>query len=480
MTILNISLCLPELDVVALSQPSGQGQSIVAVTERFIVPDKSFVLLPCRHLLGSIQAESQYRPEVLSSLKQFALPSDDSVMARYWAQCVFCQQIVDEEAIAAISDRTIWNKSALLNHLQTRGKLFLSFLKVHELPKARSIDTEPVCDQLYKFLPLPEYLEVSYQNPVLSDDEFAAAKQAILEPAESVSNDDDLQNDNETTSESVVKGAASFHDWASKISEVGNSSDGHTFEKLVRKGLIELGFSNTLGRAEASLDPDATGGAGGLDFYANQPYPIVGECKATAKGTVGGDPSTQLHKLAPKWLTPEEYEPCVQLIVAAGKITFHANKIAIGHKMNVIRPETFQSLVELKMKHEDAIELSDLKVYLQIPPFGTDADAKIKTLIQQWEIDLRQKEDYLQQRLQIIQTIKELSKQTIHGGRNAFVSVEIRAHYNARYQPYVTDEATREMLKELVSPVSGYLGRKQLPGDQERFYFVKDMRPLGA
>lgn len=164
MTILNISLCLPELDVVALSQPSGQGQSIVAVTERFIVPDKSFVLLPCKHLPNSIETEFLYRPEVLSSLKQLALPSDDSVMAKYWAQCVFCQQIVDEEAITAISDRTIWTKAALLNHLQTRGKLFLSFLKVYKLLEAKSIDAEPICDQMYKFLPLSEYLEVNHQT----------------------------------------------------------------------------------------------------------------------------------------------------------------------------------------------------------------------------------------------------------------------------------------------------------------------------
>ncbi len=480
MTILNISLCLPELDVVALSQPSGQGQSIVAVTERFIVPDKSFVLLPCRHLPNSIEAEFLYRPEVLSSLKQFALPSDDSVMAKYWAQCVFCQQIVDEEAITAISDRTIWAKSALLHHLKLRSKLFLSFLKVYKLLEAKSIDTEPVYDHLYKFLPLSEYLDVNHQNSVLSNDEFAAAKQAILEPAKSVSEGSNSQNSNEITPEPLVEeDAVNSSDWVSKISEVGNSSDGHTFEKLVRKGLIELGFSNTLDKPKISLDPEATGGAGGLDFYADRPYPIVGECKATKTKTVV-DPATQLHKLGHKWLSVEEYGRSVSLIVAGGNITPDANKIAVGHKMNVIRPETLQSLVELKIKHEGSIDLSDLKAYLQISPFGTDADAKVEALIQRWETEFKQKEDYIQQRLQIIQTIKELSEQTIHRGKNAFVSVEIRAHYNAKYQPCVTDEATREMLKELASPVSGYLGRKQLPGDQERFYFVKDMPTLGA
>ncbi|MEO0705648.1 MAG: hypothetical protein AAF050_08300 [Cyanobacteria bacterium J06649_5] len=163
------------------------------------------------------------------------------------------------------------------------------------------------------------------------------------------------------------------------------------------------------------------------------------------------------------------------MIVAAGKITTHANQIAVGHRMNVIRPETLQALVELKIKYANSIELSDLKVYLTRSPFGTEADAKINDLIQQWEADFKRKAQYIQQRRNIIHTIRELAEQPLYKSKRAFVTVEIRAHHNAKYQPLITDEATQEMLRELSSPLAGYLGCKQLPGDQERFYFCKEM-----
>ncbi|WP_198920685.1 hypothetical protein, partial [Anaplasma marginale] len=56
------------------------------------------------------------------------------------------------------------------------------------------------------------------------------------------------------------------------MAKVGNSSDGNEFEKLVRKGLIKLGFGNSNTNPKTSLDPDATGGAGGIDFYCETPY----------------------------------------------------------------------------------------------------------------------------------------------------------------------------------------------------------------
>ena len=475
MTILNISLCLPELDIAALCSTSAQHASIVAITERFMVADKSFVLLPCRHLPHALQAEVLYRPDALGSLKELAQPSDDTVEASYWAQCVSCQQVVDETAIAAIGDRTIWQTEALRHHLQNSGKLFLSFLRVYRLSKAVSITEAPICDQLYKFLPLPQYIEADSQQPVLSNDEFVATKQAFFAPPETEANERDRSEPENITPEDILNSP----DWISKISEVGNSSDGHTFEKLVRKGLIALGFSNTVEQPEASLDPEATGGAGGIDFYADQPYSIVGECKATETEKVQGDPCTQLHKLGLKYLSGEDYNRSVKLILAAGKITGHANKIAIGHKMNVLRPETLQALVTLKDKYENAVDLSDVKAYLQAPPFGTDADNKIQALVQQWKNEFKQNEQSVKQRQQVIQTIKALSAQTIHKGQKAFIVVEVRAHYNATFKPWISDDATEEMLIELSSPFFRLLGRKQLPGDRERFYIIQDM-PLAS
>lgn len=464
MTLLNISLCLPAPDVVALQQK----HSIVAVTKRFIVPGKSFALLPCNDFPGAAQLDRLYQSSFLA--KEHA-PNQRMAAVTHWASCELCQPIEENSAIASIVDRTIWTKTAFVQHSDSR--LFLSFLRVYQLPTALDIEASLTCEQLYKFIPLPTTVETDIQSPVLINDDFIAAKKAVLEPEEPAP-DSDQNGDNEPavlTIEEILDSP----DWVSKITEYGNSSDGHTFEKLVRKALIELGFSNSLNEAVASLDPYATGGAGGLDFYADQPFPLVGECKATETSTVGGDPSTQLHKLGFKHLPKKEYERCVPLIVAAGKITSHSNKIAVGHRMNVIRPETLQALVELKIKYKDSIDLGDLKVYLMRLPFGTEADTKLNDLIQQWNADFKRNAQYIQQRRNIIRTIQELAEQSLYKSKKAFVTVEIRAHHNAKHQPLITDEATQEILRELSSPLVGYLGRKQLPGDQERFYFCKDM-----
>ncbi len=471
MTLINISLCLPELDIIALQKK----RSIVAVTQRFIVPDKSFALLPCRVLPGTVQLSNLYHPQVLADSESSTIPNYKPVMMTHWAQCMFCQEIIDEEAIPLISDRTIWTPENLLSHLIARGKFFLSFLRAYKLHQSIQIVTDHTCDQLYKFLPLPHDLEVNYQGAVLSDTEFATAKQTLLEPANlsSISSDTKGNEEEEIDASPAVSVLNSPH-WVSKISEVGDSSDGHTFEKLVRKALLELGFSNSQDQSANGLDPNATGGAGGLDFYADHPYPIVGECKATSTDKINSNATAQLIVLGMKHLLGD-YQHCVKLVVAAGRITNDAHQIAEGHGINVIRPKTLQTLVELKLKYENSVNLDDLKTYLQKPPFSTAANEHLLTFIQELEDGFKRKEQDFLQGVQIIQTIKDLSAQTIHRGQKAFVAIEIRAHYNAKYRPILTDEATKDILIELSSPFAGFLARKHLPGDQERFYFVKDM-----
>ena len=380
MTILNVSLCLPELDIVALRSQ----HSIVAVTQRFIVPGKSFVLVPCRSAVGERPLAERYQSAWLERLSAAVSSAEEPLQATHWAKCVFCQQLSEEGAITTLSARTIWTEDALLTQLQSTGNLFLCFLKVYSLLESVTVDTEPVCDQLYKFLPLPNFLTGDAQQPVLNNEEFAAAKQILLNPSQP---SDSVAKDSIELSPPIEdKDVLASPHWIDKIAEVGNSSDGHTFEKLVRKGLIKLGFSNSLGKPEASLDPDATGGAGGIDFYADQPFSLVGECKATKTDKVQDDPATQLHKLGLKYLPQETFEKSVKLVVAAGKITSHAEKIAHGHKINVIRPETLQALVLLKEKYADAISILDLKGYLQRPPFGMKADEQVLTWVEQCEL----------------------------------------------------------------------------------------------
>ncbi|MEN8443531.1 MAG: DUF1802 family protein [Cyanobacteria bacterium J06555_13] len=460
MTLLNISLCLPALDVCALQQK----HSIIAVTKRFIAPGKSFALLPCGDRPNASPLASLYQDRFLTQsggAEEASMP----INVTHWAQANLCQQVTDESAIATIADRTIWTAEFLRSHLHNHERLFLSFLQVYELPEALSLETEPACEQLYKFMPLPSYVEATMRSPVLSAEEFAIAKEHFLTPQEE-------PQPKPAPGPPSAADILNSPDWASKITEVGNSSDGYLFEKLVRKALLELGFSNTLNEPAASLDPYATGGAGGLDLYADQPFPIVGECKATQTAKVGGGPATQLHKLGLKILPKDEYERCIKLIFAAGSITSHAEKTAIGHEMNVILPSTLQALAELKAKYEDAIELSDLVGRLQRPPFGTAADSKVKDLIQQWESDFQRRALDIQQIQQVLQSVEELSVQTIHKYKKAFTPVEIRAHHNAKFTPCLTDEAVQNILKLLISPVSGCLKKKT---GADCFSFVKSL-----
>jgi len=442
MTILNISLCLPELDIVALQQTEGLQRSIMAVTERFIVPDKSFVLLPCRY--SDEQNASLYEPQIVDLLKPHAQAADAPLLATHWAQCILCQLAADKEGVEAIAPRTIWTEPALQRHLETRKKLFLSVLRLYPLSQAIPIETEPVCDQLYKFLPLPKFIEENARSPVLSDEAFAIAKENVLTPSETIE---------PVEPEPEPKDILNSPDWFSKIAEIGNSSDGHTFEKLVRKGLIEIGFCNTLKRTEASLDPDATGGAGGIDFYADQPYPIVGECKATETDKVKDDPATQLHKLGLKYLEQDEYERSIKIIIAAGSITKHANKIAQGHEMNVLRPETVQRLVESKIDFTEGFDLYPLKHCLQSEPFGEAADAKVDKYLDwcwsEWQEQQEYQQLHQQLRAHAIQTLEELAQQPISSPSQEFSITEIRAHHNAKYQPAVTDPKMQGILNQL-------------------------------
>ncbi|MEL6552894.1 MAG: DUF1802 family protein [Cyanobacteria bacterium J06621_11] len=459
MTLFNISLCLPELDIAALIQK----ETIAVMTQRFMVPNKSFALMPGRELPIGIAQSEWYRSEALAKLEKL-----DSDKLTHWATCTFSQQMTDESAIATIAPRTIWTESALKQFLHTRKSLFLSILRVHELPTALSVQSASSSEQLYKFMPLARYVEAEAQQPLLSDADFTTAKETFFAPSGGKTDPDPPK----PLPEDILDSS----DWVSKISEFGDSSDGHTFEKLVRKAFSELGFSNSNDKSEASLDPYSTGGAGGIDFYADKPYSIVGECKSTATQRVQGRPVTQLHRLGMKYLARDEYDRSLKLVIVGGDITTHEDQTAEGHSINVLRAETLQNLIVFKTKYDDLFDLFDLRAFLTSPPFGMNADTKIASMLYTWEEDVRRNAQHIQQSMWLIQTVRELSEQTIHGGLTAFTTPEIRAHHNAKHQPHLTDAATEERLKDLSFPPSNCLSKKRLPPDNQlRFSFVREL-----
>jgi hypothetical protein len=266
-------------------------------------------------------------------------------------------------------------------------------------------------------------------------------------------------------SDQPTKQVHSDWSWVQKIADVGNSSDGHTFEKLVRKSLIELGFNNSTSKLQASLDPNATGGAGGLDFYADIPYQIVGECKASKNDKVPDGTAAQLIKLGYKHLQ-QKYERCIKLIVAAGELTSAAQLTAVGNKINIIRPETLQRLVELQVQHRKCVDLLKLKEYLQQEPFGL-ADDKVNNYINK----VRQ---VIKVRSHIVEAVKQLGEV---GSEHPIVA--IRVQYNAVFakeqSSKLDDLSVHNLLIELSSPLTGYLGRKKGSDGSDRFYYLRDL-----
>jgi hypothetical protein len=445
------ALCLPAHDIEALIQ----GRTIVALPKMFIRPGQRFALYP----------------------------ADSSGSIKAWAKCELCQILDETKPLDILAKLTIWTPKVLKEILQKQQYLFLAYLRVYQLPQLQEISVNPnIQEKLGKFVSLPNSLTVSEANPILNDRTFAQRKRQLekLEPP--------LHNELEELQSAIASltisqpAAKQLNDdikvflgwssdkprnpldldlpWIQKIAEVGNSSDGHTFEKLVRRGLLKLGFTGS------SLNPDATGGAGGMDFYAEQPYPIVGECKATKTEKVTDGTPAQLLKIGMNHLGKVQYENSIKLIVAAGELNFYALRTATENQMNVISPETLQKLVELQAHYKNSINLLELKEYLQQAPFGL-AEDKINTYIDKVEQSIRL-------RSHIIQLVKNYLQNS--GTESSGVDALHGAYFGSHPPQPLTTVEMHEILIELSSPLTGYLGRiKGSNWNSDRFYFLRDL-----
>ncbi|MEA5464860.1 DUF1802 family protein [Leptothoe sp. PORK10 BA2] len=474
MVLLNTGLCLSSLEIVALKQ----GKSIVSAPKRFIAPGKRFLLIPSQELNDSIKNKF-YRPETLSLFESDFKNIKTSNLV--WAQCEFCQHITGLDDVESLSKLTLWNQEALTTHLRNKSNLFLAFIRVFSLSNDEvSFRLENLCDNelLNQIIPLPDYLNVSSDNPVLTDEQFQDARNIILDlqvdrspiivvkEINTVADSHPIEEKLTEQEENILDSS----DWVSKIAGVGNSSDGNTFERLVRKSLITLGFANSGRYSDTSLDPNKLGGAGGLDFYCDIPYPIVGECKATKTENIsdnGSGPAAQLIKLGNRILE-NHYQECIKLIIAAGNLTRNAKQTAKNTQISVLRPETLQRLVELKEAYPHSFNLDELKPVLANSPFSEEADKELRNFIDEvWK--------KLNIRSLLVETVRKKCDQDKKPSR-----VEgIRSAFNAAHAvddiPIIqTEEETRDILLELSSPFTGYLGRKIYDGE-ECFFFLRKL-----
>jgi uncharacterized protein (UPF0335 family) len=483
-TLIETALSLPGSDIEALIQ----GRMIVCMSRMYIDSGQTFALYPSDILFSFLPPQKHYRSNFLP-VADAALANLNYQQAsiRAWAKCEQCNALDNTKSLQVLSELTIWTLEALQETLAQRHHIFLVYLRVYSLPSPFEIPAHPVRD----FIRLPRPLFVSASSPVLSDRIFTQRKQQLeelkpplypeledlLSTIALVGNNDlaakQLEQDIRvflgwTEASTVSRFDPDIH-WIKRIAAVGNSSNGDEFEKLARRALVKLGFRNSNRNQKASLDPDNTGGRGGLDFYCEEPYQVVGECKATKNEVMhdrGDGAPAQLIKLGNKILH-EEYENCIRIILAAGELTVDANRTTIGNKMNVIRPETLQRLVELKAKYEGSIDLLELKPYLERPPFGEEADVKVNQYIDKVFQKIKLRSHVVKVVRKHLETIKK---------EDAEVS-ELHTAYIYSNPPQDLDrERLRDILIELSSPMIGYLGRIEGKDWQsDRFYFLRDL-----
>ena len=477
------ALQLPAPDVEALIE----GRVIAAMPRIFIEPGRSFALYPANIPINLPPHEQYYRWSFLPIAKNaLAQLNSETVLIKAWAKCEFCQILNDPESLEALSQLTVWTTEALQQTLLQRRYIFLTHLRVYLLPQPLEMPVHPSGN----FVSLPKSLNVTDSTPVLSDNIFAKRRQQLekLEPPEHPELEElqsalvhlSTTNPNAKQLDAEIKMFLGWSEtspttqpdpdlaWISAIAQIGNSSDGNGFEKLVRKSFVKLGFANSNTNSKASLNPESTGGAGGLDFYCETPYAVAGECKASKHESVPNSVTAQLIHLGLTHLGQDRFDRSVKIILAAGPLTNPANQAAIGSKMNVIRPETLQKLVELKAKQPGSIDLLQLKPCLEQQPFGEEADAKVNRYID----DVREK---LKVRSYLIKIVK--NRLEITGVENAGVEALHGAYYANPNPPQPLKlQEMHEILIELSSPLTGYLGRiKEDDWRRDRFYFLRDL-----
>ncbi|MEH1822950.1 MAG: DUF1802 family protein [Nostoc sp.] len=505
---INTALRLPASEIEALLQ----GRIIVVMPNQFITKGREFALCPTDSSINLLPVEQYYHSSFLpiaqSAFTQLnsqgvliqpqqinLLPDEEQLklpllaykiaLIKAWARCEMCQILNNAESLAYLSQLTIWTKEGLQEILTQRQNIFLAYLRVYHLPKSIEI----AINSNSQFIPLPQFINVTDTKPVINDRTFAQRKRQLekLEPplhpeleelqsaiaSLSISQPAAKQLDNDIqvflgwSSDKLIKQADPNLAWINDIAALGDRSieqddkktnyqAGTDFENVVRDSLELLGFT---------IDYAHKGGAGGLDLFCSKPYPLFGECKAGRK--IPNDTAVQLLNLG-MLRRPDLFNQAAKLIIGPGEPTTQLQDAAKIQSMAIIKPETLQKLVKLQSNHRNSVDLFKLKEYLK----AGQSDEEVEKYIDQvyTEMSLRS---------QIITALKELSEQdneTSKVTHPSFTVTEIRVHYNATHNPRLNDELVHDLLIELSSPLTGYLGRiKGSDWKSDRFYFLRDL-----
>ncbi|MDM3855880.1 MAG: DUF1802 family protein [Aphanizomenon gracile PMC649.10] len=498
------ALCLPVPDIEALIQ----GRKIVALPEMFLRSGQRFYLYPVE--ISTVEIDKYYRTNFLpiaktawkkfykpgnllqaeqlsliETNKQLQLPlSQHNVLIKAWAKCELCQMLDHTKTLDILSQLTIWKLERFTEILQNRPHFFLAYLRVYHLDKPYEIPAIPnIEDKLGKFVGLPN-ISVSEAKPVLSDQIFLQRKQQLqnlepplhneLEELQSAlsqiakNNPAAKQLENEINiflgwSNAPIKNIIdSDLAWIKTITALGDRSieknekknnwrAGTDFEIITRKSLDFLGFK---------VEEDYKGGAGGLDLYCSKPYPLVCECKAGK--SIPDNATEELFRIAKRHLK-ENYDQAMRLIIGPSEPTKNLKESAQISKISIIKTMTLQKLVELKAKYPGAINLMELKQYLE----PGQIDDKINEYIDKIEKEIKL-------RSHIIQLVKNYLQNS--GIESAGVDALHGAYFGSNPPQPLKPGEMHEILIELSSPLTGYLGReKGNDGKTDKFYYLRDL-----
>src|SRR4028119_193218 len=477
--LLQTALALPVPDIEALIQ----GRMIAAMPRMFLNPGRTFALYPANLSVDLLSGDGYYRSHFLPvAQKALAQLNSDKVSIKAWARCELCQMVNEPESLEALSRLTVWKTEALQQILQQRPFIFVAYLRVYLLPQPLEMSVQSSGN----FVSLPKSLNVTDSTPVLSESIFAKRRQKLekREPPEhpeleelqsalvhlSTTNPKAKQLDAEIKiflgwSENLPAAKPDPDlDWIKTIAALGDRSieleekksnyqAGTDFENITRQSLEFLGFK---------IENAYKGGAGGLDLFCSKPYPLVGECKAGR--LIPSRTAEELIKLGGMHLSADKFLGYTKLVIGPGNPSVDMLKAAQEWKVSIINAMTLQKLVELKAKYPGAVNLVELKPYLEM---GRQIDDRINDYIQKVETEIRL-------RSQIIQAVKQLCSDS-----DFPTVVEIKVQYNATFaatDSKLTNESVKDLTIELSSPLTGYLGRiKGENWQSDRFYFLRDL-----
>ncbi len=473
-------MCLSFVEIEALIE----GSTILGLPRLFLTPGRKFLLYPVKELNLECYQEECYQENAINLLttntnsNNISNQNSQVISIKAWAECQQCQVIQTQEELPKISSYTVYSTKGLEQILQRYSQIFVAYLRVYLLSQPVEEFHPQAQEKLGKFIGISKAININQTIPIFNNISFEKLKKTIenREPKKHPELEkllSDLAKIPHLAAQQIqadIKDILGWRShkpvekltWINEIAARGNPTKdnsksnyevGTSFEDIVRKSLEFIGFK---------IDESHKGGAGGLDLFCSQPYPLVGECKAGKK--IPNATAVQLLNLATLRLKDETIiSQIAKIIIGPGKPTSQLIDAAKVHNMAIIKPETLEKLVQLQANYPNSIDLFRLKEFLKAGKSDEEIEAYIQEVYQQIKI-----------RSQIVNLVKNyLEKSNLESVR---IEGLYGAYINSEFSKQLNKETIYQILIELSSPLAGYLGRKKGKNwENDQFYFLREL-----